>query len=309
LWLKSQDVDPKILPMKCVLLVLLASPVVAKEWDFSQPPPVVHSKGYVRMPHTAVPDVVEITDEDLKAAPSSIDWSKKGAVTPVKDQGMCGSCWAYSATEGIESSIFMATGKLPAPLAAQQIISCDHTKAAGCSGGDLPTALNYVESAGGIDTATDYPATSANDGKNGTCSWDKKTAAKVTGFKYALPPCQSGNCAGQDENVLAAALAKYGPISVCVNAGDGHWDFYEAGMVWPPAAHPCSGAASEIDHCVQLVGYDKTASTPYWKIRNSWGDIWGEEGYIRLQMGVNACGIADEAVIVLAEASSAEVVV
>jgi len=289
-------------------LALLAAPALAKTWDFTQPPAKSYNKGYVRMPLDDY-SVVVLTEADIKAAPMKVDWSQKGAVTPIKDQGMCGSCWAYSATEGIESAIFMATGKLPAPLAAQQIISCDHNLAAGCSGGDLPTALNYVKGAGGIDTAADYPATSANDGKNGTCNWDKKEVAKVTGFKYALPPCRNGTCANQDEGMLAAALAKFGPISVCVNAGDGHWDFYEEGSIWPPAAHPCSGAAAEIDHCVQLVGYDRSSATPYWKVRNSWGDVWGEDGYMRLQYGVNACGIADEAVIVSVDTAAAEVMV
>lgn len=291
----------------CIACLLLI-PSAASEWDFSQPPRKAYHKGFVRLPRTQAPEVVMITEDDVKNAPSSVDWTTKGAVTPIKDQGMCGSCWAYSATEGIESATFMATGKLPPPLAPQQIISCDHSQAAGCNGGDLPTALNYVKSVGGIDTEKDYPDTSANDGKNGTCTWDKKEVAKVTGFKYALPPCDKGDCKDQDENVLAAALAKYGPISVCVNAGDGHWDFYEAGMVWPPAAHPCSGAATEIDHCVQLVGYDKSASDPYWKIRNSWGEVWGEEGFIRLRMGVNACGVANEAVIISVAAGADDVI-
>jgi len=290
------------------LLALLVSPVFAKTWDFSQPPAKTFSKGYVRMPIDDY-SVVVITDADLKAAPTKVDWSQKGAVSKVKDQGMCGSCWAYSATQGIESAVFMATGKLPPPLSPQQIISCDRNLAAGCSGGDLPTALNYVKNAGGIDSAADYPSTSADSGKNGTCKWDKKELAKVSGFKYALPPCRNGTCANQDENVLAAALAKFGPLSVCVNAGDGHWEFYEQGMIWPPAAHPCSGAAKEIDHCVQLVGYDRSTDKPYWKVRNSWGEVWGDEGYMRLQFGVNACGIADEAVIVNVDTAVADIMV
>jgi len=297
------------LAMSSKVLALLVAPVFAKIWDFSQPPAKVHTKGFVRMPMDDY-SVAIITAEDLKAAPKTVDWSQKGAVTKVKDQGMCGSCWAYSATEGIESAVFMATGKLPTPLSAQQIISCDHKLAAGCSGGDLPTALNYVMKAGGIDSKVDYPSTSADDGKNGTCKYDQtKVVEKVSGFKYALPPCRNGTCANQDEDVLAAALAKFGPISVCVNAGDGHWDFYEQGMIWPPAAHPCSGAASEIDHCVQLVGYDRSSDKPYWKVRNSWGEVWGDEGYMKLQFGVNACGIADEAVIVNVATAAAEVIV
>merc|ERR1711998_108646 len=111
-----------------------------------------------------------------------------GATSAVKDQGSCGSCWAFSATEGIESGVFMTTGQLPPALSTQQIISCDKSDL-GCNGGDLPTAFEYVQKAGGLDTASDYPDKSHNTGRTGKCSWDKKTAAKVSGFYYATPKC------------------------------------------------------------------------------------------------------------------------
>jgi len=187
----------------------------------------------------------------------------------------------------------MASKQLPI-LSTQQIISCDKQDA-GCDGGDLPTALKYIEKAGGIDTAQDYPDKSHNSGNTGRCKWDKKEVAKVTGYKYAVPPCDSGACKNQDEDTLAAALAKYGPISICLNAEK--WDPYESGIY----KKKCSSKASAMDHCVQLVGYDKSGSTPYWKVRNSWNTDWGEKGFIRLPMGENACGMANEAVIISAE--------
>merc|ERR1719230_619446 len=95
--------------------------------------------------------------------PASVDWRAKGAVTPVKDQGSCGSCWSFSATEEIESAVFMATGKLPT-LSTQQIISCDKVDE-GCNGGDTVTAYKYVEKAGGLDTASDYPDRSHLSGR------------------------------------------------------------------------------------------------------------------------------------------------
>jgi C1A family cysteine protease len=234
------------------------------------------------------------------SAPDAVDWSQKGATSAVKDQGQCGSCWAFSATEGIESAVFMATGQMP-DLSTQQIISCDKTDG-GCNGGDLPTAFDYVKSAGGIDTASDYPDTSHSTGSTGSCSWSKQEVAKVTGYKYAVPPCDSGSCSSQDEDGLAAALAQYGPISICVNANS-LWDMYDSGIL----SGKCSGAANTLNHCVQLVGYDKTQG--YWKVRNSWATSWGESGFIRLPYGQNACGVADEAVIVSAEPGRTNVVV
>jgi C1A family cysteine protease len=259
-----------------------------------------YSRGFVRQPRdaNAVVEVADITQAMRDAAPAKLDWSEKGATTPVKDQGGCGSCWAFSATEGIESGVFMATGQLPV-LSTQQIISCDKTDG-GCDGGDLPTAFAYVEKAGGIDSASDYPDKSHKSGNTGKCTWDKEKVAQVSNWKYAIPSCDSGACKNQDEDGLKAALNTYGPLSVCVNAES--WDDYSSGVY----TKKCSGAARNLDHCVQLVGYDTTASTPYWKVRNSWAADWGEKGFIRLPMGKNACGIADEATYVIAKEATVE---
>ena len=124
-------------------------------------------KGYVRMPRNGVVKVANITDDMRAALPVSLDWSTSGATTPVKDQGQCGSCWAYSATEGIESGFFMATGTLT-QLSEQQIIPCDKTDL-GCNGGDLPTAFQYIETSGGIEAQSLYPDTSSTSSATGTC--------------------------------------------------------------------------------------------------------------------------------------------
>lgn len=224
-----------------------------------------------------------------------VDWRSKGAVTQVKDQGDCGSCWAFSVTEEIESAVFMATGKLES-LSTQQIISCDHVDT-GCDGGDTLTGYKYVEKAGGLDLSSDYPDNSHISGRTGKCHWDSKKAAKVSGYSFATKPCQSGQCKHQDEKALAAALASKGPVSVCVNAGD--WDVYKSGVY----KKRCSSASEDMDHCVQLVGYDTSGATPYWIVRNSWAADWGEKGYMRLEMGKNLCGIANEATIVRASPS------
>lgn len=119
-------------------------------------------------------------------------------------------------------------------------------------------------------------------------------------MKYAIPSCSKGDCSKQNEAALAAALAKYGPVSICINSGDGEsgdWQTYTGGVL----KGECKARADLMDHCVQLVGYDKTAAEPYWKVRNSWGTSWGEKGFIRLPYGKgNSCCVGCEAVIISA---------
>jgi C1A family cysteine protease len=238
-------------------------------------------------------------EELLSDAPTSVDWRTKGAVSPVKDQNACGSCWAFSATEEIESQMFMKSGKLPI-LSTQQLVACDMVDL-GCDGGNTENAYAYVKKAGGLDTARDYPDTSSSSGDTGRCKWDKKEVAKITGFTYATKPCNDGPCKHQDEDALAAALVAKGPISICVNAGSDAWQSYQKGVF----SKKCSADASLIDHCVQLVGFDKSGPTPYWIVRNSWNTDWGMDGYMHLAMGHNLCGIANDATIadVAADAS------
>lgn len=235
--------------------------------------------------------------EGLPNASRAVDWRQKGAVTPVKDQGSCGSCWAFSTTEEVESQVFMKTGKLPV-LSTQQIISCDKVDQ-GCNGGDTPTAYAYIKKAGGLDTAADYPDRSHSTGETGKCSWDGKKVDTVTGFTYATKPCTKGGCKHQNEDALATALAAKGPVSICVNAGGDGWQVYKRGVF----SAKCSGASQDMDHCVQLVGFDKSGDKPYWIVRNSWAASWGIEGYMHLEMGKNLCGVANEATI--AEVTSA----
>lgn len=178
-------------------------------------------------------------------------------------------------------------------LATKQTVVCD--------GGDTVTAYKYVEKAGGLDLASDYPD-SHSTGRTGTCTWDEEKAAKVTGFTYATAPCNSGSCKNQDEDKLAASLAAKGPVSICVNAGGSGWQMYKNGVF----SKTCSGAWSKLDHCVQLVGYDKTGAKPYLIVRNSWTTDWGIDGYMHLEMGKNLCGVADEATIAQATTSAAE---
>jgi len=222
---------------------------------------------------------------------SSCDWRTAGAVTPVKNQGQCGSCWAFSATEGLESGWFLGGNTLPV-LAPQQLVSCDKVDG-GCNGGDLPTAYKYIEGAGGLESNADYPYTSGG-GSNGVCKFNAKDiVASMKGWTYAIPPCFNA-CTNQNENNLKTAVATYGPSSICVNANP--WQFYTKGVM----KSGCAGAYDQLDHCVQLVGYQSSGAANYWIVKNSWAADWGENGYIYIQIGKNLCGVADEATFVQA---------
>jgi len=199
-----------------------------------------------------------------------VDWRTKGAVTDVKDQGQCGSCWAFSATEAIESYSFLNDGKL-VNLSPQQITSCDKTDS-GCGGGWPHNAFTYVQKAGGIESSADYPYTSGG-GSTGVCKFNAaKVAVKVAGYKSVT----------KGEANLKAAVNN-GPPSVCVAAEA--FQSYRSGIL-----RSCPGS---VDHCVQAVGYDDTNSPPYWIVRNSWATTWGEKGYIRIASGSDLCLIAD----------------
>jgi len=210
---------------------------------------------------------------ELDGAPATVvDWRTKGAVTDVKDQGQCGSCWAFSATEAIESYSFLSAGKL-VELSPQQITSCDKTDG-GCNGGNTETAYGYVVKAGGIETSADYPYTSGG-GNTGVCKFNAaKVAVKVAGYKSIA----------KGETNLKAALNN-GPASICLAADA--FQSYRSGIL-----RSCPG---QVDHCVQAVGYDDTNSPPYWIVRNSWATSWGEQGYIRVESGKDLCKIADDA--------------
>jgi len=213
------------------------------------------------------------------AAPDQFSWlGASGKVTAVKDQGQCGSCWAFSATENIESVWMISKGLTPSTmkaLAPQQIVDCDKSDG-GCNGGDTPSAYEYVIKAGGMDTEADYPYRA----KDGACNFKAADIyASISSYKYATKT--------RNENEMKDATASVAPLSICVDAEP--WQFYSSGVMMR------SQCGTSLDHCVQITGYDTSASTPFWTVRNSWGTNWGEKGFIRLQFGQNTCGCAEEA--------------
>merc|ERR1719265_28682 len=203
--------------------------------------------------------ILQITQADRDNAPASSDWT--GAISAVKDQGSCGSCWAYSTIEGIETAYWFANGRPDVfeLFSDQQIISCDSNDG-GCNGGDPMQALDYVRSTGGLEPETDYPDTSSSNGVAGACNFDSGDSIPLN-LKWwrAVPPCEDESCSSQDEDGLAAAVAKYGPMSICLNANwDNHVGWHYDG-VYTGVDGTCSSDYSKLDHCVQLVGYDKSA--------------------------------------------------
>lgn len=226
---------------------------------------------------------IEYNETQLVAAPKTIDWRAKGAVTPVKNQGQCGSCWAFSTTEQIESDTFLATGKLDV-LSPQQIVSCD-TVDGGCNGGNPINGYSYVYSAGGIEFDKDYPYTSGTTQADGTCTFNAKfIAANTKPTTYGLV----SQSASQESNMYTQILDT--PMSVLVQATT--WQTYSGGIITSK-----DGCGTNIDHAVQAVGIGQSGGVTYWIVRNSWSATWGEDGYVYVQTGSNVCGITSQATI------------
>jgi C1A family cysteine protease len=228
--------------------------------------------------------------DSRSTATDSLDWRDKGAVTKTKDQGQCGSCWAFSTVEGIESAFFLSGNELT-NLSPNQLVQCD-TEDGGCRGGDLVTAFDWVKGAGGVATEEAYPY----EGMRGSCQeFTPVPGTGVKSWKYATPACMSRDCDSQDEDTLAATVTSDGPPSICVNAET--WNDYTSGVM---TADTCGKSGyNDLDHCVQLVGYNGiSGSDGYWIVRNSWTEDWGEDGgMIFLKYGDNTCGVATEAIL------------
>jgi len=207
----------------------------------------------------------------VQAGVTAFDWVGRGVLTGVYDQGACGSCWAFSATENLESVFARKHGVLR-NLSPQQIVSCDGKY--GCNGGSPTQAWTYIYEQKGLDTLQCYPYVAVAQ----ACEFKPTcVGATLTEWSWIYP---------NNENDMAAWLSEGAPISVCLRADN--WQFYKGGVVLE-AQCP---ATTLSDHCVLITGYNLDTNPRYWHIRNSWGTAWGEAGYIRLQWGANTCGVA-----------------
>jgi C1A family cysteine protease len=209
-------------------------------------------------------------------ADAPIDWRTKGAVTPVKDQAQCGSCWAFSTVAAMEGALFVSSGNLVS-LSEQDLVSCDKNGDQGCNGGLMDNAFDWIKT-NGICSEADYPYT-AGGGTSGTCKKGCSPVAKCTGHK---------DVPVKDEEALYTALTS-STVAVAIEADKSAFQLYKGGVLDNAAC------GTQLDHGVSVVGFGTDSGKDYWNVRNSWGGSWGESGYIRMVKGKNQCGISQSA--------------
>jgi len=218
------------------------------------------------------------------SVPDSVDWRTQGYVTPVKDQGQCGSCWAFSTVASLEGQYFRKYGTLVS-LAEQQLVDCSGSYGnMGCNGGLMDSAFRYIQSLApqGLDTEDSYRYTARDGACKASSGTQASPAATVSGFTDIPQGSESG---------LQSALAENGPISVAIDASHMSFQFYTSGVYYEGA---CS--SRQLDHGVTAVGYGTESGKDYWIVKNSWGTVWGDEGYIKMSRNRNNnCGIASSA--------------
>eukprot|EP01132_Coremiostelium_polycephalum_P005532 gene5532-6891_t len=241
----------------------------------------LNSQIAIRDPNAPVAE--DIPMDIVKDIPASFDWRTKGAVTPVKNQGQCGSCWSFSTTGNVEGQWFLANNSLVG-LSEQNLVDCSNSECMeylgtnvcndGCGGGLQPNAYNYIIKNDGIDTESAYPYTAT---QSASCEFKPNAiGAKISNWTYV----------SSDETQMAAYLVQNGPLAIAADAEE--WQFYSKGVF----DFPCGKV---LDHGILIVGYGVESSIfknkPYWIVKNSWGATWGEAGYLRVERGVGECGL------------------
>jgi len=277
---KAAERQAQELPGGATFGVTKFSDLTDKEFRAKYLMPTDNTRQYNPHPVADPPKVNPIYKPD----PKNYNWftqASPAVCTPIYNQGECGSCWAFSATETIETYYALAGNPITG-LSMEQIVDCD-SEAFGCGGGWPYWAYEYVMQTGGLDSYNSYPYT-AEDGNSGTCNFTTKSVVtQLKGYQ---------NISG--ETGLYATASTMGPVSVCVDASS--WSAYTGGVL--------TTCTDYVDHCVQLVGYanyGQAFPNAYWIVRNSWGEDWGEDGFIWVAIGQDLCVIGDYATIVTVE--------
>lgn len=229
--------------------------------------------------------LASILNDDSTELPDEVDWRKTGRVSSVKDQGDCGSCWAFSAVgalEGQEKSRGFVNGSL-IDLSVQNILDCDHVDS-GCEGGWMDTAIDTVSSEHGIDDEKSYPYKAYKD----KCKFNKNKSVMTALASARLPE--------GDERTLKEVVAKFGPVAVAIDASNQEFQYYESGVHY---SETCHSTKEDLNHGVLVVGYGTDPKLgDYWIVKNSWGLSYGDKGYIKMARNrSNNCGIATVPVI------------
>ncbi|CAN0190144.1 unnamed protein product [Ascophyllum nodosum] len=225
--------------------------------------------------------------------PDEVDWERDGAVAPVQNQGMCGSCWAFSAIGAMEGAYFMANQEL-VKFSEEQVVDCDKVDQ-GCMGGDMGQAFDWMKDNGGVCTEEDYPYAGL---------WPPfKTCYSTCSVVEGTEVKEWAQVDATDE-ALMEALANVGPVAIAIEADQMAFQFYSSGVF-------TASCGSKLDHGVLVVGYGTEDGTDFWKVKNSWGNTWGMNGYILLERSDSEekqggeCGLLIEAVYPILESELA----
>lgn len=205
--------------------------------------------------------------------PDSVDWSTAGAVTPVKDQGTCGSCWAFSTTGSLEGAFTLAGGPLVS-IAEQQLVDCAKDINRGCSGGSMDFGLRFAKTHD-FCLESSYPY----EGKDGTCRSSGCTVGIPKGRVAGVKDLGIPTVVPASEKALQSAVAQQ-PVSIAVDASKLH--SYSTGVI--------GDCTTKLNHGVLAVGYGTLNGEQYWKVKNSWSPTWGMDGYFLLKRGVGGKG-------------------
>ena len=227
--------------------------------------------------------------ETVEKVPESINWVTMGGVTPIKDQGQCGSCWSFSTTGALEGAYYVKTGTLES-FSEQQLVDCDNYlnggKDLGCKGGLMDNAFTWISKNNGLCTEKDYPYVSGTTKKSGNCqkTCSQNENSDISSYVDVVPK--------SDEEMMKALSLQ--PVSIAIQADQKEFQLYKSGVF-------TGKCGNELDHGVLAVGYGKLDGTDYYLVKNSWSTSWGDDGYIMLgrgpqyNSGDGQCGMLSQA--------------